>query len=200
MPFTVLLTANVSVAERLVVIGASAGGVSALRRLLGGLEADFNWPIVIVLHIGSSNIDSLLEVLALDSVLPVVEACAGATAQAGTVHVAPGGYHLLIEEQWRFSLSVDARVRYVRPSADVLFSSAADACGAALIGIVLTGTNDDGAQGLVDIRKQGGLAFVQDPNDAEEPAMPQAALDRAGADAVLPIRELAQRLMTEFRK
>lgn len=197
--------ANARAFERLVVIGASAGGVAALRQLLGALDADFGWPIVIVLHTGSSNIDGLIEVLAVDSALPVIEARAGAPVLTGTVHVAPGGYHLLIEREpddgeLHFSLSVDPRVRHVRPSADVLFSSAADACGSTVIGIVLTGTNDDGAQGLVDIRVQGGLAFVQDPCEAEEPAMPQAAIDRAGADAVLPIGELARRLMMEFRK
>lgn len=197
--------ANAPTSDRLVVIGASAGGIAALRQLLGALAADFNWPIVIVLHIGSSNIDSLIDVLTIDSTLPVIEARAGAIVQPGTVHIAPGGYHLLIEresgdQQLRFSLSVDARVRHVRPSADVLFSSAADACGTALIGMVLTGTNDDGAQGLADIRAQGGQAFVQEPREAEEPTMPQAALDRAGADAVLPIAALAQHLMMEFRK
>src|SRR3546814_4421169 len=126
-------------------------------RSLGALEPDFNWPIVIVLHIGSSNGDHLVEVLAATSALPVIEARPGAAPRPGTVHVAPGGYHLLIEDDRRFSLSVDARVRHVRPSVDVLFSSAADACGAAVVGIVLTGTNDDGAQGLAEDRKSTRL-------------------------------------------
>src|SRR3546814_7731194 len=95
--------ANTLVPERLVVIGASAGGVSALRHLLGALEPDFNWPIVIVLHIGSSNVDHLVEVLAATSALPVIEARPGAAPRPGTVHVAPGGYHLLIEDDRRRS-------------------------------------------------------------------------------------------------
>ncbi|NGY06115.1 chemotaxis protein CheB [Solimonas terrae] len=186
--------------ERIVVVAASAGGVAALRRLFAGLAADFDWPLVVVLHIAGDNIDSLLEVLGVDSALPVIEARHGARPLPGTIHVAPSGYHLLIEDEHSFALSVDPRVRFARPSADVLFSSAADACGERVIGIVLTGTNDDGARGLADIRRHGGLGFVQDPREAEEAAMPRAAIERAGADAVLTIDELARRLLMEFRQ
>lgn len=183
--------------ERIVVIGASAGGVAALRLLLAAFDADFGWPVVIVLHIGSGDIGGLIEVLQAVSPLPVVEARAGEAPRAGTVHVAPGGYHLLLEAERSFSLSVDERVCHVRPSADVLFSSAADAYRSGAVGVVLTGTNEDGAQGLADIRIRGGLGFVQDPSDAEEPCMPRAAI-AGGTDAILPIEALARRLMTEY--
>src|SRR3546814_12672518 len=105
------------------VIGASAGGVSALRHLLGALEPDFNWPIVIVLHIGSSNVDHLVEVLAATSALPVIEARPGAAPRPGTVHVAPGGYDLLIEDDRRFSLAVDARETGSASGREIVFQN-----------------------------------------------------------------------------
>ncbi|NKF22584.1 chemotaxis protein CheB [Solimonas marina] len=183
--------------ERIVVVGASAGGVAALRALLAGIDTRFSWPIVIVLHIGDSNIEGLIEVLQATSRLPVREAISGGDITPSAVHVAPGGYHLLIERDHSFSLSLDARVRYVRPSADVLFESAAEAYGAGVIGVVLTGTNDDGARGLETIGIQGGLCLVQDPSEAEEAAMPAAALAKAAATS-LPVAAIAARLMTEF--
>lgn len=182
---------------RLVVIGASAGGVAALRTLLSSLKSGFAAAIAIVLHTRDSDVSSLAQLLGRGCPLPVQEAVAGARLESGIAYLAPGNYHLLIERDGRLALSVDERVCYVRPSADVLFESAVDAYGAATIGVVLTGTNADGAQGLAAIRAAGGLGLVQDPQDAEEPAMPEAAIRIAGADAVLPLPALAERLNRE---
>lgn len=182
---------------RLVVIGASAGGVAALRTLLARLAPDLNAAVAIVLHIGADHVDGLVHLFNDVSRLPVQEAASGMLLRAGQVYLAPGGYHLLIEKSGQLALSVDEKVCFVRPSADVLFSSAADAGGAAAIGVILTGSNSDGAQGLAEIRACGGLALVQLPQEAEEAAMPRAALNLSGADAVLALTAIAERINQE---
>ncbi|WP_114240497.1 chemotaxis protein CheB [Dyella sp. C9] len=174
-------------APRAIVIGCSAGGLSALEQLFAQLLPSLPQPIVVCCHTGSSTVDLMCELLARHSTLPVVEATERSTPLGGTIHVAPSGYHLLVEATGRFALSVDERVSFARPSIDVLFDSAAEAYGDALIGVVLTGANRDGAEGLACIRHHGGLAVVQDPGDAEAPTMPQAALELAGADHCLPL-------------
>lgn len=180
---------------RIVAIGASAGGLDALKTVLGSLPADYPWPVLALLHAsaryGGSQLDQLLQ---RGCVLPVCEAQARQAARPGVVHLAPAGYHLLLERDLRFSLSVDEKVSYSRPSIDVLFDSVAEACGAGAVGVILTGANDDGAAGLAAIRALGGLAIVQDPAEAQAAQMPRAALDRAGADHVLRLRGIAAKL------
>lgn len=112
-------------------------------------------------------------------------------ASGGRVHVAPGGYHLLLEQDRHFALSVDEPECFPRPSIDVLFASAADVYRAALIGVVLTGASRDGAAGLARIRAQGGIAVIHTPASAEAAAMPQAALDIAGTDYGVPLEQIA---------
>lgn len=185
--------------ERVVVVGASAGGVDALRGLLGGLHRDFSWPVVIVLHVAESDVSGLVNLFNASSTQTVREAAPGVRLQSG-VYLAPGNYHLLIEADLRLALSIDARVCHARPSIDVLFQSAADSVGANAIAVVLSGANEDGAQGLAAIRAHGGLALVQDPAEAEEPTMPRAALALAGADAILSLTGLAARLNEEFKR
>jgi len=180
---------------RVVAIGASIGGLEALKLLLPALPRDYPWPVIVVLHSSAGYRDTRLDtLLGQRSILPVREAQPRQPVQAGVVHVAPAGYHLLVEKDLRFALSVDEKVSYVRPSVDVLFDSVADACGARCVGVILTGANDDGAEGLAAIRRRGGLALVQDPAEAQAPQMPQAALRVAGADQVLKLRDLAARL------
>ena len=147
--------------------------------------------IVVCCHTGSSTVDLLCELLGDHASVPVVEAREREPLKGGVIHIAPSGYHLLVEANRRFALSVDDRVSFARPSIDVLFDSAAEAFHDTLIGIVLTGANRDGAEGLSRIRRLGGLAIVQDPAEAEVPAMPQAALDLAGADHCLPLAAIA---------
>ena len=176
----------------IVVIGCSAGGLEALRVLLAGLDPHFPHAVIVVCHTGSEDVTTFCELLESVSALPVREARERQCATPGIVHVAPGGYHLLLERDGSFALSVDERVSFARPAIDVLFESAASACsGHELVGVVLTGANSDGATGLREIRRHGGTAIVQSPDDARAPAMPQAALDVAGADHCVALAAIA---------
>lgn len=181
-------------ARQAIVIGCSAGGLSALQRVLPGLDRQLAVPIVICCHTGSADVSLLVELLARVSPLPVVEALERAPVDPGVIHVAPAGYHLLIEPNLHFSLSIDAKVAYARPSIDVLFETAADAWHDLLVAVLMTGANSDGANGLVAVRQAGGYALIQHPDTAEAKAMPLAGLERAGADACLPLDAIAERL------
>jgi len=174
-----------------IVIGCSAGGLTALETLFSALLPNLEQAIVVCCHTGSATVDMMCELLAQHATLPVKEATERAPVEAGVIQVAPSGYHLLIENNRRFALSVDERVSYARPSIDVLFDSAAEAYRETLVGVILTGANSDGAEGLAHIRRNGGLAIVQDPADAEAAAMPAAALDAAGADYCVPLAAIA---------
>jgi two-component system, chemotaxis family, protein-glutamate methylesterase/glutaminase len=175
---------------RIVVIGTSYGGVAALQEVLPGLAPDLPAPVVIVQHRMRDEDNGLCEFLRDHCPLPVVEPNDKDAVEAGRVYLAPRDYHLLVEGG-RFALSVDAPVTFARPSIDVLFESAADAYGAAAAGVILTGSNRDGARGLARIRERGGVAAVQDPEEAASRAMPEAALAAAKVDRVLPLREIA---------
>jgi two-component system, chemotaxis family, protein-glutamate methylesterase/glutaminase len=174
-----------------VVMGCSAGGMQALRTVLAGLHTAFPRPVIVVCHTGSEDVTTLCELLGAASTLPVVEACERQPSLPGVVHVAPAGYHLLMERSGRFSLSVDERVAFSRPAIDVLFETAAHAYADGLIGVVMTGANSDGASGLRTIRTRGGIAIVQDPDDAYAAAMPRAAIEIAGADHCVPLDAIA---------
>lgn len=174
-----------------IVIGCSAGGLTALEALFAALLPVLPQPIVVCCHTGSATVDLMCELLSRHATLPVIEARERAPLLGGVIHVAPSGYHLLVEANGRFALSVDERVSFARPSIDVLFDSAAEAYHDTLIGVLLTGANSDGAEGLDRIRRCGGLAIVQDPADAEAPVMPAAALELAGADHCLPLAAIA---------
>lgn len=174
-----------------VVAGASAGGLHALNRLLPLLRPDLPVPVVVVSHSGSQDMRVFCELLAQGSALPVVEATERCRPKPGTVYVAPSGYHLLIEQPGRFALSIDPKIGFSRPSIDVLFESAADVWDAGLIGVILSGANSDGANGMKTIRGRGGIAIVQDPAGAEADAMPAAALATAGADYCVALDAIA---------
>lgn len=174
-----------------VVIGTSAGGVEALMRLLPALPPGLRVPVFVVQHLPRDRRSLLVEILAPRCAVPLIEAYDKDPVEAGTVYFAPPDYHLLVDTGPQLALSVDAPVHYSRPSIDVLFQSAADVYGARLLGVVLTGGNQDGAQGLVTIRAAGGLTAVQDPADAQMPLMPECALATGPADFVLPLSGLA---------
>ena len=177
-----------------VVIGASAGGVEAISMLLAALPAKFGLAVLVVIHLPATSGNLLVSVLRPRCALPVVEAADKDPIERGTVYLAPPGYHLLVEPDRTVALSIDAPVNFSRPSIDVLFESAAFAYRDRLLGIVLTGANADGADGLARIRAFGGEAWVQDPHTAAASAMPSAALERAGADRVLSLPEMAAAL------
>jgi len=165
-----------------------------MRKLLGGLPADFPIPVVVVQHRGKDS-DRLLSQLLQDSTdLKVCEIEDKDVLAAGTVHVAPANYHLMVESGYA-SLTIEEPVRFSRPSIDVMFESVADTYGAAAIGVVLTGANEDGARGLAHIVRRGGRALVQDPKTAEIPIMPEAAIRSVPKAEILPLDELAPRLV-----
>lgn len=177
-----------------IAIGASAGGVEALGVLLQGLPQPFAPAVLAVLHLPPDKPSLLPEVLQARCRLPVREALDKEPVRPGCVYLAPPDYHLLVEKEKTLALSRDAPVFFSRPSIDVLFESAAEAFGPLLLGIVLTGANSDGARGLRAIRGAGGHAWVQAPQDALAAAMPAAAIAQAGADLVLPLADMAERL------
>jgi two-component system chemotaxis response regulator CheB len=176
-----------------VAIGASAGGVDALLTLLPRLPADFAAAVLVVLHLPPDRPSGLAELLGQRCTLPVAEAQDKQPVVPGRIVIAPPDYHLLVEPNETVALSMDEPVRFSRPAIDLLFESAAIAYGPRLLALVLSGGSDDGAEGLRSVRQHGGIAWVQDPASAVAPAMPAAALQRAGADAVLTVPQMAQR-------
>jgi two-component system, chemotaxis family, protein-glutamate methylesterase/glutaminase len=177
-----------------VLIGASAGGMHALSRLLPMLPGDFPCPVVIVQHLHPDQDLFMAEYFDRLCALTVKEAEEKEPLVPGFCYLAPPDYHLLIERDGTLSLSTEEKVNHSRPSIDVLLESAAVAFGAGAMAVMLTGASRDGAAGLAAVRSNGGLAVVQDPATAEYPLMPQAALDAAGADHVLPIEGIGELL------
>ena len=181
-------------AYEIVVIGASWGGLNALEHLLGDLPGDFPVPIVVAQHRDDDSEEELLpRLLNRYTGLRVRDADDRAELAPGTVLLSPPGYHLLVGDGG-VELSVDEPVQYSRPSIDVLFDSAADAYGPATIGVLLTGANADGAEGLATIARRGGRTIVQDPATAERPEMPRAALEAMTPDAVVPLEDVGRLL------
>jgi two-component system, chemotaxis family, protein-glutamate methylesterase/glutaminase len=174
----------------LVVVGSSWGGLQALGRLLSDVPPDFEPPVLIAQHRHpDSQEGTLRQLLQRQITRPVLEAEDKLPIEPKHVYVAPPDYHLLVEHG-SLALSVDDRVSYARPSIDVLFESAADAYGDGVIGVILTGANDDGARGLARIKEVGGVAVIQDPAAAVRRAMPDAAIATTAADAILPLEEI----------
>jgi two-component system chemotaxis response regulator CheB len=182
------------------VIGASAGGSEAISIILGALPPDLAIPIIIVQHIASDGGKLMLQRLSSLSSLPVKEADEKERIYPGQVYLAPANYHLLIEEDHTFSLSVDEKVSYSRPAINVLFETAAEVYRERLVGIVLSGANADGAQGLKRIQELGGFTIVQNPETAHTRIMPEAALNACQADMVLDIPEIAPFLIKMVRQ
>jgi two-component system chemotaxis response regulator CheB len=178
----------------LVIIGASWGGLQAVGEVLRGLPPGFPVPVLVVQHRGEDAGDLLSELLDRTASLPVREVEDKAPFADGGVHVAPPGYHVLVEPR-HFALSTEAEVRFSRPSIDVALETAADALGAGVVGVVLTGNNEDGAAGLAAVRRRGGMAIVQDPDTAERRAMPAAAQAAARPQIVAQLREIAATLV-----
>jgi two-component system, chemotaxis family, protein-glutamate methylesterase/glutaminase len=174
-----------------VVIGASAGALEVLSNLLPALPSDYRLPILIVVHLPPDNTSLFAELIRARCAIRVREAEDKEPIEPGVVYFAPPDYHLLVEEDKRLSLSDDEPVLFSRPSIDVLFESAADAYGGGLIGVVLTGANSDGANGLKAVVEAGGVAVIQSPGSAYAVAMPEAAIAACPAARVLPVNEIA---------
>ncbi|WP_323140720.1 chemotaxis protein CheB [Massilia phyllosphaerae] len=173
-----------------VVIGGSAGGVDALIQLLPALPAGYDLPVVCILHLPPDRESRLAELFDERLPLPVREAADKGGIEAGTVYFAGPGYHLSVEQDRTFSLSCEPPVHYARPAIDVLMESSADAWGPGLVGILLTGANHDGADGMAQIRARGGFTVVQDPADAQVGVMPMEAIRRCKPHLVLPLARI----------
>lgn len=183
----------------LVVAGASAGGVEALREFVGGLPPDFEAAVVVVLHLPPGGISSLPAILARSGPLPASSARHGELLRPGHIYAAPPDYHLLVDDG-RIRLSRGPTENAHRPAIDATFRSAARARGPAVIGVVLSGSLDDGASGLSVIKSRGGLAMVQDPEEALYRSMPESALARAEVDRVLPAGKMGAELAVRVRE
>jgi len=174
-----------------IVIGASAGGVEALGLILPALPATFRPSLLIVLHLPRERPSLLVEIYEKRCAVPIREADDKEPIEPGTVYFAPPDYHMLVERNRQIALSTDEPVHFSRPSVDVLFESAADVYGNRLLGMILTGANEDGAAGLHAIHRAGGVTVVQRPDSAKAPLMVVSALQRNPADFVLSLAEIA---------
>jgi two-component system chemotaxis response regulator CheB len=173
-----------------IAIGASWGGLQAVATLLEGIPDEVETPIVLAQHRSAESQRGVLtSLLQTHTSRTVREPGDKERLEPRHVYVAPPDYHLLVDEGG-FELSVDARIQYARPSIGVLFESVADAYRDHAVGIVLTGANEDGAAGLAAIKRNGGVAIVQDPRTATRKAMPEAAIAAAHADAVLSLEQI----------
>lgn len=174
----------------ILVIGTSLGGLNALKVILAGLPKKLPLAVAIAQHRHKDSDGELVTFLQQHSLLPVVEAEDKQAIVPGQVYLAPADYHLLVEVD-HFALSTEAPVSYARPSIDVLFESAADAYREKVIGVILTGSNHDGSQGLAKIKAYGGLTIVQEPDSAESRIMPDAAIAAVGTARILPLPQIA---------
>jgi two-component system, chemotaxis family, protein-glutamate methylesterase/glutaminase len=179
---------------KMVAVGVSLGGLTALRSFLRPLPTNFAPAIAIAQHRRADADSHLADLLASACALPVIEPEDKEPICDGHVYVAPANYHLLVAAGvcW---LTVDAPVSYARPSIDVLFESVADTYGPAGIAVVLTGSSDDGAAGTRAIKRAGGTVLVQDPRTAESPILPRAAIATGAVDGILPLPKLVDEVL-----
>jgi two-component system chemotaxis response regulator CheB len=184
-----LAKSDVHAGRPIIVIGASAGGIEALRTLTGALPADIPAAVFVVLHIGASSLSVLPTILSRASPLRVASATEGAPIRNGQIYVAPPDRHLLVQAQ-RVRVTRGPKEHHFRPAVDPLFRSAAAAHGSRVIGVILSGTLGDGALGLRAVKMAGGLAIVQDPRDALFDSMPLRALDVVQADHCVPVAQI----------
>lgn len=183
-----------------VVIGTSAGAVQALSAILPPLPADYPLPVMVVVHVPPDRRNALTELFQTRCAMTVREAEDKEPLQPGVIYFAPPDYHLLVETPELLALSTDEPVLHSRPSIDVLFESAADAFGEGLVGIILTGANQDGADGLKAIGQAGGVVVVEDPASAAAAAMPEAALTAWPGAKAMSLEEIGVYLRSLGKK
>ena len=173
----------------LLIIGGSAGGLEVLLEVLPQLRTDLDYAVVLVMHRRGG--DSLLTGLLSDKTkLAVKEAEEKESIRPGVIYIAPADYHLLVENDKTFSLDYSEKIHYSRPAIDASFETAAEAYGPLLAGVLLSGANADGAEGLLQIKQAGGLTIVQDPDEASVSYMPQQAIEKGAADKILTTRQI----------
>lgn len=175
-----------------IVIGVSAGGMEALKKLLPSLNKNFPLPIIVVQHLHPNQGEFYIRFFDDGCQLKVQEAEIGKEIKAGNVYFAPPNYHLLIEPDKTFVLSVDDKVNFSRPAIDPLFISASNVFGKRLIGIILTGANNDGAKGMSYIKRNEGMTIAQNPKTAEVFTMPLAAIEITPMDFIMDLDEISE--------
>lgn len=180
--------------NQLVVIGGSAGGIEALRTLVAGLPADFPAPVCVVVHTAPQAPGVLDEILSRAGPLHATNAIGGERIRPGRIYVAPPDFHLVVEPGMLRVMKGPLENRF-RPAIDPLFRSAAQVYGPGVIGVILTGSLDDGTAGLWTVKQTGGTAIVQDPDEALYPGMPQNALNHVNVDHVVPLAGIAPLLV-----
>lgn len=178
-----------------IVIGVSSGGMNAMKVIFSLLPKNFNTPIIIVQHMGARSDSQFIRLLNNQSNVSIKEADEKEEIENGNVYIAPPNYHLMIERDKTFSLTIEERVNFARPSIDVLFESAADAYKDKLIGVILTGSSSDGTAGLKKIKEYGGLAIAQDPKTAESGYMPASAIVVVQMDFILSLEDITRLLI-----
>lgn len=175
----------------IVAIGASLGGMNALPIILQDLPKKFSTPIIVVLHRGRDSVDVITSMMQRFTHMKVAEVYDKQPIHDGTVYIAPGDYHIMVEDG-HFALSLDEPVNNSRPSIDVLFESVAEEFSENCIGVILTGANKDGAKGLAQIKQQGGITIVQDPAGAESQLMPKSAIAACKVDYIVQLEEIGK--------
>lgn len=178
-----------------IVIGVSAGGLSALTYILEALPENFPIPVLIVQHRVKDEKNLLEEILQTKCRIKVRQAEEKIPVMPQTVYIAPADYHLLVEHDQTLSLSYDPYVNFSRPSIDVLFETAAEVFAGQLVGIILTGASKDGANGILAIRKSKGTTIAQDPAEAQFPYMPQAAIDLGGVQHIMKLTAITEYIL-----
>ncbi|AVH72138.1 chemotaxis protein CheB [Nostoc sp. 'Lobaria pulmonaria (5183) cyanobiont'] len=180
----------------IVTIAASAGGLTAIVKVLSTLKAEFPAAIAIVQHLAPQHHSFMAEILSRRTDIIVKQAQEGDSLTSGTAYVAPPNRHLLVNGDGTLSLSQSELVHFLRPSADLLFESVAATYKDRAIALVLTGTGSDGAMGVKAIKKMGGTVIVQDVKTAEFSGMPSAAIQTGNVDFILPLNEISSTLVT----
>lgn len=179
-----------------IIIGASAGALEALSVILPAFRHDLDMPIFVIVHVPPGKRSVLADIFASKCSLEAVEPEDKQPIKSGVIYFAPPNYHMLIEDEYSIALSSDDEVLFSRPSIDVSFESAAEVWGDELIGVILTGANQDGARGLSAVAKASGKAIVQEPSEAYAAAMPEAARKACPDALILPLEKIASHLLS----
>jgi len=178
-----------------VYIGGSAGSIAPIITILSSLPADFNLIITLVIHSSSETKISMREAIASSCTLTVIEISDKEIAKPNTIYLAPGGYHVYVENKDSYALSIDKKEHYSRPAIDVLFTSAAETFGKYCIAILLSGANEDGTEGLLNVKRLGGLTIAQSPKSSQVSLMPQSAIARGAVNKILSPMEIGLLLL-----
>jgi two-component system, chemotaxis family, protein-glutamate methylesterase/glutaminase len=181
--------------HKAVVVGASAGGLSALVNIFEGLPVNYVLPVIVVQHRAKDQRDLLEDVLQSKCRIKIKQADEKEKIEPGIIYIAPPDYHLLVERDYTFSLSSDEPVNFSRPSIDVTFESAANVYKTGLTGLILTGANKDGTAGIAAIRQMGGITIVQDPREAHYSFMPASAIATQLVNHIMPLAQIQDYLL-----